>query len=87
MPSYRELFLPTLNALDEFNKTLVLVIMLVIVFSSILHIIFSFKHLMLIFRNRHYSIKQDSYIIFKILFMMFLAFIIYEITNIILQMS
>jgi hypothetical protein len=87
MLKYKDLFFPFLNTLDELNKSVVLLIMLIIAFSSIVYIIFGIKHLKLIFKNRDNSLKQNSYIIFKILFMMILTYIIYEIVNIILQVS
>ena len=87
MSKYKDIFLPTTNALNEVNQTTVFIAMLVIVGASIIYIMFGVKQLKLIFKHRDHSFKQNSYIITKILIMMFLIYIMYEIAVIILSVS
>lgn len=87
MSKYEELFFPATNTLNVFNQNMVFVIMLIVAFASIFYIIHGIKHLKLIFKNRDHSLRQNSYILFKIIFMLFLVYILYEITNIVLSMA
>lgn len=87
MSKYEELFFPATNSLNVFNETVVFVGMLVVAFSSILYIIHGIKRLKLIFKSRDNSLRQNSYIFFKIVSMIFLGYVIYQIANIILNIS
>ena len=49
MSNYKDIFLPTTNALNEVNKTTVFIAMLVIVGASIIYIMFGVKQLKKIF--------------------------------------
>jgi hypothetical protein len=79
--------LPGTNSLNEFSDTILLVILLVVAFSSIFYIISGLKQLKLIFRNRDNSFTQNGFILFKIVSMIFLGYVIYKIVNIILIIS
>jgi len=87
MSIYKDIFFPTTNAIGQMNESTVFLAMVVVAASSILYIIFGIKHLMLIFKNRDNSLRQNTHIIFKILIILFLSYVIYEIANIILEMS
>ncbi len=87
MSKYEELFFPATNTIDEFNKNAVFVGMLIVAFLSVIYIVSSFKRLKIIFKSRDNSLRQNSYIFFKIVSMLFLAYVTYEIVNIILSIA
>ncbi|MDD2377132.1 MAG: hypothetical protein PHD15_07040 [Clostridia bacterium] len=87
MSKYKHLFFPTTNSIDQVNESTVFIAMVAFVGVSIIYIMFAIKQLKLIFKNRDYSFKQNSYIVFKILVIAFLIYMIYEIAIIILAIS
>lgn len=87
MSEYMKYLLPGTNSLNEFSDTILLIILLVVAFSSIFYIISGLKQLKLIFRNRDNSFTQNGFILFKIVSMIFLGYVIYKIVNIILIIS
>jgi uncharacterized PurR-regulated membrane protein YhhQ (DUF165 family) len=87
MSKYKDLFFPTSNAVYEINESTVFIAMVVVAALSIIYIMFGIKHLMLIFRNRDHSFRQNFHIVFKIFIMSFLAYIVYEIVTIIIEIG
>jgi|GEM_PF-2226134 len=87
MSKYKDLFFPTTNAVYEINESTVFLAMVVVAALSILYIIFGIKHLRLIFKNRDHSFRQNFHIVFKLFIMSFLAYIVYQIVTIILEIS
>ncbi|MEG1990396.1 MAG: hypothetical protein RR144_05140 [Clostridia bacterium] len=84
---YKDIFFPTTNALNEVNQSMIFMIMMVIIGISIIYLYISFKHLVLIFKNRENCLRQNCYIIFKILTIGILIYINYEIVMLFLEMS
>lgn len=68
----------------SFDQSVALIILLVILFASVVYIVSSFNHLILVFKNKDNSFTQNSHIIIKILTMIFLSFVVYEIAKIII---
>lgn len=68
----------------SFDQSFALIILLVILFASVIYVISSFNHLILVFKNKDNSFTQNSHIIIRILIMIFLSFVAYEIAKIII---
>jgi len=87
MSKYKELFFPTTNAINEISESTVFLAMIFIAAASIVYIMFGIRHLLLIAKNRDHSLRQNTHIVIKVLFMSYLAYIVYEIAKIIIEMS
>jgi len=68
----------------SFDQSVALIVLLVILFASVIYIVSSFNHLVLVFKNKDNSFTQNSHIIVRILIMIFLSFVVYEIAKVII---
>lgn len=81
MSKIDQLLLPITSFFVGFDQSAILITLLIIFFGSIIYIISTMNRLKMIFKHRDYSLRQNYFIISRIIFMFVLAYVMYEIVN------
>lgn len=81
MSKIDKLLLPVTSFFVGFDQTAILITILIVFFGSIIYILSTINRLKLIFQHRDNSFRQNYYILSRIIFMLILSYVIYEIVK------
>lgn len=81
MSKIDELLRPISSLFIGFDQSAMLITLLIVFFGSIIYIISTINRLKLIFKHRDHSLRQNYFIISRIIFMIILAYGIYQIVK------
>lgn len=81
MSKIDQLLLPITSFFVGFDQSAILITLLIVFFGSMIYIISTMNRLKMIFKHRDHSLRQNYFIISRIIFMFVLAYVMYEIVN------